>query len=109
MISQLTGVLLECLWVLPLNQHAEPRNHCDNTDDRPDIVMFDFDNHNAVQLDICLAHPCRKDIFTQRSNQHCTDMEFTNNLITDNETKLSANTNNRYSNSSIAVKQQTYC
>ena len=47
---------------LQIHHKKEPRNRYTETDDRPDIVVFDTDNGKNIDLDISLAHPWSKDV-----------------------------------------------
>ena len=47
----------ECLSDLHIPYQVEPRHHYTNTDNRPDITIFDIKTGQTLDLDISLAHP----------------------------------------------------
>ena len=47
----------ECLSDLHIPYQVEPRHHYTNTDNRPDITIFDIETGQTLDLDISLAHP----------------------------------------------------
>ena len=57
-----------CLSVLQIHHKKEPRNRYTETDDQPDIVVFDTDNGKNIDLDISLAHPWSKDVIKLASS-----------------------------------------
>ena len=50
-----------CLSELQIGHQTEPRNRYTDTEDRPDIVMFDLETGRNEELDISLAHTWSKD------------------------------------------------
>ena len=60
--NRILSVWSECLNDLQIHHKKEPRNRYTETDDRPDIVVFDTDNGKNIDLDISLAHPWRRDV-----------------------------------------------
>ena len=46
----------ECLSDLHI-PYQEPRHHHTNTDNRPDITIFDIETGQTLDLDISLVHP----------------------------------------------------
>ena len=53
----LTSVWSDCLQHLKMSHQREPRNLYVNSDDRPDIVVFDAQQGCDIELDISVAHP----------------------------------------------------
>ena len=61
--ESISSVWSDCFHGLHIHHHREPRSRYTTTDNRPDIVFFDLDTGNNVDLDISLAHPWSSDIF----------------------------------------------
>ena len=55
--ESISAVWSDCFRGLHIHHRREPRSHYTTTDNRPDIVFFDSDIGNNVDLDISLAHP----------------------------------------------------
>ena len=53
----------DCFRVLHIHHRRELRSRYTTTGNRPDIVFFDSNIGNNVDLDISLAHPWSSDIF----------------------------------------------
>ena len=53
----LTSVWSNCLQHLKMSHQRELRNLYVNTDDRPDIIVFDAQQDCDIELDISVAHP----------------------------------------------------
>ena len=61
--ESISSVWSDCFRGLHVHHCREPRSRYTTTDNRPDIVFFDSDIGNNVDLDISLAHPWSSDIF----------------------------------------------
>ena len=61
--ESISSVWSDCFRGLHIHHRREPRSRYTTTDNRPDIVFFDSDIGNNVDLDISLAHPWSSDIF----------------------------------------------
>ena len=57
----------ECLNELHLPHTTEPRHQYTNTEDRPDISVFDSETGQNLDLDVSLAHPWSQDIVRKAS------------------------------------------
>ena len=60
----------DCLLDLGIHHRKEPRNRYSNSDDRPDIVVFDSENGSSLDLDVSFAHPWSKD-YLKRTARIC--------------------------------------
>ena len=58
----LSSVWSNYLQQLKMRHQREPRNLYINTDDKPDIIIFDAQYGCDVELDISVAHPWAKHI-----------------------------------------------
>ena len=67
--SVLNG-LSECLSDLHLPHQTEPRHEYINTEDHPDITMFDPNTGQNSDLDVSLAHLWSQDIITRASKEN---------------------------------------
>ena len=56
----------ECLSDLHLPHQTEPRHQYINTEDRPDITMFDPNTGQNLDIDVSLAYPWSQDIIILR-------------------------------------------
>ena len=61
--ESISSVWSDCFRGLHIHHRREPRSRCTTTDNRLDIVFFNSDIGNNVDLDISLAHPWSSDIF----------------------------------------------
>ena len=61
--KSISSVWSDCYRGLHIHHRRESRSHYTTADNRPDIVFFDSDIGNNVDLDIFLAHPWSSDIF----------------------------------------------
>ena len=69
--NRILSVWSECLNNLQIHHKKEPRNRYTETDDRPDIVVFDTDNGKNIDLDISLAHPWSNDVIKLAAREQC--------------------------------------
>ena len=60
----------ECLSNLHLPHQTEPRHQYINTEDCPDITMFDPNTGQNSDLDVSLAHPWSQDIIRRASKEN---------------------------------------
>ena len=60
----------DCLSELQIGHQTEPRNRYTDTEDRPDIVMFDLETGRNEELDISLAHPWSKDAVKKAAKEN---------------------------------------
>ena len=61
--ESISSIWSDCFCRLRIHHRREPRNRYTTTDNRPDIVFFNFDTGYNIDLDISLAHPWSSDIF----------------------------------------------
>ena len=61
--ESISSVWSDCFRGLHTYHRREPRSRYTTSDNRPDIVFFNLDIGNNVDLDISLAHPWSSDIF----------------------------------------------
>ena len=59
----------DCLSDLHLPHQTEPRHKYINTEDRPDITMFDPNTGQNLDIDVSLAHPWSQDIIRRASKE----------------------------------------
>ena len=57
----------ECLSELHLPHTTEPRHQYTNTEDRPDISVFDSETGQNLDFDVSLAHPWSQDVVRKAS------------------------------------------
>ena len=57
-----TGAWADCLKTLSIPHHVELRDHYANSNDQPDISVFDACIGTSYDLDISLVHPWNQDI-----------------------------------------------
>ena len=55
-----------CLNELQLHHHKEPREQYTESENRPDILMYD---KSSTELDVSMAHPWSKDILNRASKE----------------------------------------
>ena len=60
----------ECLSHLHLLHQTEPRHQYINTEDCPDITMFDPNTGQNLDCDVSLAHPWSQDIIRRASKEN---------------------------------------
>ena len=60
----------ECLSDLHLLLQTEPRHQYINTEDYPDITMFDPNTKQNLDIDVFLAHPWSQDIIRRASKEN---------------------------------------
>ena len=63
-------------------KRSQLRNRYTETDDRPDIVVFDTDNGKNIDLDISLAHPWHKDVIKLAAREQQKDEKTKRKLST---------------------------
>ena len=66
----------DCFRDLDLHHKLEPRDRYVNTEDRPDINVFDTQSGSTVELDISMAHPHSCDIITRAAKQEGAAAEY---------------------------------
>ena len=67
----------DCFRDLDLHHKLEPRDRYVNTEDRPDITVFDTQSGSTVELDISMAHPHSCDyIITRAAKQEGAAAEY---------------------------------
>ena len=66
----------DCFRDLDLHHKLEPRDRYVNTEDRPDITVFDSQSGSTVELDISMAHPHSCDIITRAAKQEGDAAEY---------------------------------
>ena len=67
--NAITGVWADCLRTLSIPHHVELRDRYANSNDRPDISVFDACIETSYDLDISLAHPWNQDIIERAAEQ----------------------------------------
>ena len=64
----MASVWSDCLRDLYIHHKHKPRNWYTNSNDRPDIVVFDAATGSRVELNVKLAHPWSPDTFPRSAN-----------------------------------------
>ena len=60
--ESIASIWSDCLRQLQMHHRREPRQRYSNSNNRPDITVFDCGSGSNVGLDISLAHPSSGDI-----------------------------------------------
>ncbi len=66
--ESIATVWADCLRDLHIHHRREPRNRYSNSNDRPDISVFDCGSGSNVDLDISLAHPWSSEIVSSAAH-----------------------------------------
>ena len=67
--NTIASVWSECLKHLNKKLIQEPRNRYCNSDDRPDIAVFDISMGSSYELDFAMAHPWCPDVLSRAANE----------------------------------------
>ena len=59
----------DCLCQVQIHHKKEPRDRYSDSNNRPDIAVFDVGSGANVELDIALSHPWAKDILSQAADK----------------------------------------
>ena len=65
----ITTVWPDCLRDLHIYHRREPRHRYSNSDNRPDITVYDPETGINIDLDIAMAHPWSSDIFPKSAEE----------------------------------------
>ena len=68
--NSILNVWSECLTNLHLHQQMEPRHRYVNSDDCPDILIYDSETEQNIEVDISLAHPWSQDVIKGASKEN---------------------------------------
>ena len=67
--NSILDVWSECLSDVHIPHQKEPRHQYTNSDNRPDITLFDSETGQKLDVDVSLAHPWSQDILKRASRE----------------------------------------